>query len=300
MFIVGSYRVSAARLIAASALFTAAWGCRSGSLWPFGAGASPTAHEGAAPGPSEVFGTPSSDARQTTGERVQVVQLAFDVLRVELPIDGTRNSRKVWNHVDELRLDADLAARLARNGLRVGAASTGSWPAIRAVLDAGGARTQKDQMLPQPGAPLAIECNSIGESESIFSIGRDNRLVGKTFPAGQKIIHLDYEFHTQLGGCTDVQVSLEVRHDRGEMTWKRRDGVIRQAPAYDRHVFEDLTALLTLKPGEFLVVGASDQADNEYLVGSRFLIHAASGEKTETLLFVTPQPFQTPGIQRRP
>jgi hypothetical protein len=247
-----------------------------------------------------VFAAPSGDSRQASGDRVHVVQLAFDVLRVEMPIDGVRNSRKVWNHVDELRLEADLVARLARNGLRVGAASSGSWSAIRAILEAGGARTQKDQMLPQPATPLTMELAAIRESESIFSYGRDNRLVGKTFPAGQKIIQLDYVFHPQLGGCTDVQVGFEVRNDRGEMTWERRDGVIRQTPAYDRHVFEDLAALLTLKAGEFLVVGPSDQADNEYLIGSRFLIHTASGEKTETLLFVTPQPFQTPSARRRP
>jgi len=242
-----------------------------------------------------MFAPPSGDARHTSSDRVQVVQLAFDVLRVELPIDGVRNSRKVWNHVDELRLEADLVARLARNGLRVGAASSGSWPAIRAILEAGGARTQKDQMLPQPGTPLTLELAPIQESESIFSYGRDNRLVGKTFPSGQKIIQLDYMYHSQLGGCTDVQLGFEVRNDRGEMTWERRDGA-----AYDRHVFEDLAALLTLKPGEFLVVGPSDQADNEYLIGSRFLIQTASGKKTETLLFVTPQPFQTQNAQRRP
>ena len=247
-----------------------------------------------------MFAPPSGDARHSSSDRVQVVQLAFDVLRVELPIDGVRNSRKVWNHVDELRLEADLVARLARNGLRVGATSSGSWSAIRAVLEAGGARTQKNQILTQPGTPLTLEMASIKESESFFSYGRDNRLVGKTFPAGQKIIQLDYQFHAQLGGCTDVQIGFEVRSDHGEMTWERRDGVIRQAPAYDRHVFEELAALLTLKPGEFLVVGTSAQADNEYLIGSRFLIHTESGEKTETLLFVTPQPFQTQDAKRRP
>ena len=247
-----------------------------------------------------MFAEPGGNARHTPNDRIQVVQLAFDVLRVELPINGARNSRKIWNHVDELRLEADLVARLARNGLRVGVASSGSWSPIRAILEAGGARTQKDQMLPQPGTPLTLELAPIRESESFFSYGRDNRLVGKTFPAGQKIIQLDYVFHPQLGGCTDLQVGFEVRNDRGEMTWERRDGLIRQAPAYDRHVFEDLAALMTLKPGEFLVVGPSDQADNEYLIGSRFLIHTASGAKTETLLFVTPQPFQTQNAQRRP
>jgi len=247
-----------------------------------------------------MLAAPSGDARHSSSDRVQVVQLAFDVLRVELPIDGVRNSRKVWNHVDELRLEADLVARLVRNGVRVGAASSGSWSAIRAVLESGGVRTQKDQMLPQPGTPLTLELAPIRESESIFSYGRDNRLVGKTFSSGQKRIQLDYVYHPQLGGCTDLQVGFEVHNDHSEMTWERRDGVIRQAQAYDRHVFEELAAALTLKPGEFLVVGASDQADNEYLIGSRFLIHTESGEKTETLLFVTPQPFQTQNAQRRP
>ena len=250
--------------------------------------------------PSEVFTSPGSDPRRASAEAVQVVQLAFDVLRVELPIDGVRNSRKVWNHVDELRLEADLVARLARNGVRVGAASSGSWSPIRAILEAGGARTQKEQMLPQAGAPLTVELAPIQESESIFSYGRDNRLVGKTFPAGQKIIQLDYAYHAPLGGCTDIQVGFEVHKDRGEITWQHQEGVIRQVAAYDRHVFEDLGALLTLKPGEYLVIGPSDQADNEYLIGSRFFIRTASGEKAETLLFVTPQPFQTQSTKRRP
>ncbi|MFH1109359.1 MAG: hypothetical protein V1790_09220 [Planctomycetota bacterium] len=247
-----------------------------------------------------MFPGPSPGARTSAGDTVHVVNLAFDVLRVEMPIDGARNSPKVWNHVDELRLDSDLVARLARNGLRVGVASSASWSAIRTILEAGRARTQKDQMLPQPGTPLVIELAAIQESESIFSYGRDNRLVGKTFPAGQKTVQLDYAFHPHLGGCTDLEVGFEVRNDRGEMTWERRDGEIRQVPAYDRHVFENLRAALTLKPGEFLVVSPGDQADNEYLIGSRFLMHSASGERSETLLFITPQPFQSPSAHRRP
>ncbi len=154
-------------------------------------------------------------------------------------------------------------------------------------------------MLPQPGAPLAIEFDPIREGETIFNYDRDNRLVGKTFSVGQKMIHLDYAYHVQLGGSTDVQISFEVRHEGDAMTWERRDGMIRQVPAQERYVFEGLAALLTLKPGEFLVVGTSEKSDNEFLIGSRFLIHAASGEKTETVLFVTPQPFQSQDTQRR-
>ena len=288
------------RFLHAAVCCAAASGCRSWSVWPFRSALSPTPHETAAPAASDVFPATSASASASSGDAVRVVNLAFDVRRVEMPIDGVRNSPKVWNHVDELRLDPDLVARLARNGLRVGVASSGSWSAIRTILEAGRARTQKDQMLPQPGTPLILELAAIQESESIFSYGRDNRLVGKTFPAGQKTIQFDYAFHPQLGGCTDLEIGFEVRNERGEMTWERRGGEIRQVPAYDRHVYEDLRAALTLKPGEFLVIGPSGQADNEYLIGSRFLMHTMSGQRSETLLFVTPQPFQSQSAHRPP
>ncbi len=273
-------------------------GCQTGAVWPFSAWPAPTPHEGGAP--PETTASTTHESRLTPSDRVQVVQLAFDVLRVEMPVDEVRHSRKVWNHVDELRLDSDRIARLRRNGLRVGAASSSAWAPIRAILEAGGAKMQKDQMLPQPGTPLAIEFASIQESESFFSYDRDNRLVGKTFSEGRKIIQLDYAFHPQLGGSTDLQVDFEVQNDRGEMVWERRDGVIRQVPAFDRHVFENLAAALTLKPGEFLVLGPGDQADNEYLIGSRFFVQSAQGDRKETLLFVTPQPFQTSSVRRAP
>jgi hypothetical protein len=206
---------------------------------------------------------------------------------------GIRDARKVWNHVDELRVEPDLVARLARNGLRVGVASEGSWPAIHAVFDAGGAEVRRDQLLASPGSPVEIDSGSIHESESIFSYGADNRLAGKTFSAGKKTIRIDYALRPEFGPGTDLQIGFEVRSDRGEMTWERSEvGAVRQVATPDRHPFGDLHILLTLHAGEFLVIGLSDEADNEYLIGSRFLTTERAGERRETLLCVMPQPYQ--------
>ncbi len=215
-------------------------------------------------------------------------------MRAEMSTEEGRNSRKVWNHVDELRVERAATGRWVRNGLRVGVGSTASWPAIRAILEAGKARVSKDQLLTQAGVPLLIELGAIHDSESIFSYDRDRRLSGRTFAAGTKILQLDYAFHAQLGGVTDLQVGFEIRHDRGEMTWERAgEGIIRQVPAIDRHTFDDLKVAVTVKSGEFLVIGPSEQADNAYLVGSRFLSGGSTGGRVETLLFLTPMPFQT-------
>lgn len=230
----------------------------------------------------------------------RVIDLVFDVVRIDLPIDGVRHARKIWNHVDELRVDPEVAARLARNGLRVGAASPDAWPAIRAIIDAAGAEVRRNRLVAQPGMPLTIKLASIGEPESIFSYGLDGRLVGKTIPAGDKLLNLDYVFHPELGDCTDLKLGFEIRHDRGTMTWERREGIIRQVPAVDRHLFREVTAVVTLNTDEFLVIGLGDQVTNEYLVGGRFLILERSGKRFETLLCVTPQPFRVQRTTRSP
>lgn len=240
----------------------------------------------------------SSKSSPTTGT-VRVVHLAFDVIRAEMPIDGEMNSLKVWNHVDPLRVGAETAAQLARNGLRVAAGSKANWTAIKAILDAGSARTTRDQLLAQIGAPVLVDLGTVANGESYFAYGKDMRLQGKTFGGGSKILQIDYAFHPDLGGTTDLQIGFEVRRELGELVWERQpDGSIRQVQSVERHVFDELKAALTLQEGEFLVIGPSEQAKNEYRVGSRFFLHGAPGDRKEFLLFITPQPFQTEGAKK--
>jgi hypothetical protein len=125
-------------------------------------------------------------------------------------------------------------------------------------------------------------------------------LVGKTFPVGDKLLNLDYAYHPQLGGRTDLKLSLEIRHDRGVLTWEKQDGVIRQVPDCDRHIFSDLNAMLSLSTGEFLVIGLGEESGNEYLVGSRFLTFDRAGTRYETLFCVTPQAYQTQAVKSHP
>ncbi len=229
----------------------------------------------------------------------QVVQISFKVLRIDLPADRIRHSRKIWNHVDESRVEPELTTRLVRNGLRVGAAAPGAWPAIATVLEACGARTHEDRLVAQSNLPVTIIIDTIRDPESIFLYERSHALVGKTFPMGEKLITLEYAYRPELGGCTDLQVELEVRHDLQRMDWEHHDGIVRQVPAMDRHVFIDLKAVLTLRPSEFLVIGPSEKADHTYLVGNRFFTRQDSGmEPYETLFCITPEPFSPHAGQR--
>ncbi len=273
-------------------------GCQWPGVWPVAVGSNSTPQDTARAEANAPLGNPGGTVKPT--DQVHVVHLAFDVSRAEMAIDGAMNSRKVWNYVDELRVGTEASAQLARNGLRLGVGGAGSWPAIAVILDACRAKRSRDQLLAQPGAPLLVELAELAESETVFAYGIDRRLTGKTFEEGSKVLQLDYAFHPHLNGATDVQVRFEIRKDRGELTWQRQvDGSIRQAPAIDRHVFDGLQARATIYSDEFLVIGPSEQAENEYIVGSRFLTRSEGGERYETLLFIAPQPFQSASVRQR-
>jgi len=269
-------------------------GCAGGVSWPLSqpvpadsrsAESQAISHEGALLFPKNV----QSDVR--------VVDLIFDVAQVELPIDGTRDSRKIWNHVNGLALDAERVVSLARNALRVGVAPVSAWPAIRAILLAAKSDVRREHIVAQPGLPLVIQLSPIVKQESIFGYFEAGRLVGKTVSAGVKLLSIDYAFHPQLGGALDVEIGFEVRRDLDVMTFEHRGGTIRQVPKYERHVFANLGATLSLTTDEFLVIGADPDQENEYLVGNRFLVRERNTGRYETLFFITPKPFQARAAQ---
>lgn len=266
-------------------------GCAGKPLWPFTARADQQAQPpvgGMDENPFAMAMTPANGA-EGDAPTVRVVRLVFDVVRADLPLGGVRDAPKIWNHVDQLQANSDGGALLIKNGMRFGVASPEAWSVIRAILDRPEIEVRRDKLVAPSGQALAILLSAIDQEQPIFAYGPDNRLNGKTFAAGDKLLDVDYEYHPD--GSTDLRLMLEVRRDLGVMRWEQENGVIREVPAYDRDVFETLTALITLKPEEFLVVGLTGRADNPFLIGNQFLTFEREGKRFETLLFVTPKAF---------
>jgi len=251
--------------------------------------ASSRAHESQADAEPANVGNRGGANRHRTGAGSETVQLVFDILRVELPADAVRHSRKVWNHVDSMRLDAQVASRLAKNGIRVGAGTPEAWPAIEAIFNAAGAAVGRSRLSVDTGALMSVVLGTIEDPESFFFYELDNRLVGKTFDRGDKVVNFDKVVLRELGGRVDLELSFEIRHDPGDFRWdKTRDG-IRTVPALDRHVFGTTRVSLALAPGEFVVLGPSDEAENEYLVGGRFFLGDSNGKPREMILCIVPK-----------
>jgi len=257
-------------------------GCNPNSTW------SPSAKKNT---PATAAATASNElSAEHTQPTIEAVQMSFDILRVEFPLESARHSLKVWNHADRNCLDARTVARLSRNGLRVGIANPEAWPAVQTILTASKARIEPQVWEGSTGLPVVAALGTISEPETIFSYGDAGRLNGKTFSAGQKLMQLDYAVLAQSGGAVETRLSFEVRHDRGEMTWESSGGVVRQVPAYDRHLFDDLTATLLVPPGTTLVIGPDERAAQEYLVGARFLEWDRDAAAFEAMYFITPKP----------
>ena len=299
MAVVMTRNVSVGTFVALLLIGVVSWGCHSLVFWSGGRGSSRTPHEEVITPKEKAPERPSGPAvAPSSAKPIRVVDLAFEILRIELPLGGVQHSRKIWNHVDELRVNPKLVARLARNGVRLGAVPQEAWPAIHTILDAGDAEGHKELLLSTSGLPLTFKVGSVSDSETVFCYGPGHQLVGKTFAAGDKVVEVNYALRPEMGGHVDLQVSLEVRHRRGVMTWEKTAGIIQQVPDYDRHVFSDLRAAIALNLTESLLIGPGEEAQNEYVVGSRFFTKRRAGNRYETLYCITPVPHQRSATMR--
>lgn len=235
----------------------------------------------------------------TVSNPTRIVDIAFNVMYVDFPHAVAGDGRKIWNHVDELRLKPEQVRLLSRNGLRVGTASPASWAAIQTVLDSGDGKITADQLFPQRGFPLPIHSGVVEEGTSIFCYQADGRLIGKSFSGGEKSIIVDYGVRPELDGSTDLGISFEINRESGEMIWQQVDGVMRQVPERDHHRFDDLSTFLTLQKGEFLVLGPRDDIRNDSLVGAQFL-SSPTEPGSIRMVFLAPIPYQTQTVVRPP
>jgi len=278
---------TASGIVAAAVLCS---GCNE-NIFEWGRKAPPPVGE---PRPVLVNGRPmitESDRPSELGHREDAVtlQITFEVLRVDLPVRGIRHSLKVWNHVDETQSDPRLTALLARNGLRVGTATADVWPALRVLFEANDAKSLHTRYVVQSGGPLNLCIGELAGGESVFDYRRDGRLLGRTFDGGTKFLHIDYALDPADPVRTILKVTPEIRKFSAGKHWQSVDGHIRETPRYEGEVFSELGAVLSVGPGDFLVIGPSETAELESLVGSRFLTSEANNVTYETVICVTPR-----------
>lgn len=281
-------------VVAAAAALLAAAGCReqaaSWARWDLGANAREAAHQA----PAATDGAPvlaPANAAPPSDQVLHVIHFQFDVLRIDILDDPTGHGRKLWNHADELRVDPAQAALLARNGVRMGVAPRGAWPALQTIIDAVHPKLTRAAPVLAAGAPLTIELADIKNPEPLFRYNQHAALVGGTVEKGRKAVQIAYQWDPRRASQTELVVSFVIARGQAGQTWDVLTG--QPVSESDRTVFDELTCVLVLQEDEFLVMGAGADVANPFLVGPRFFSGEGSGRRRETLLLVTPRPVRS-------
>lgn len=239
-------------------------------------------------------GAVSSSERQAISARsaslpAGSVHMQFEVHRVELPIEHERRSLGLWKHLNESLGDPQLTALLARNGLRAGKGDRDAWPAMKAIIEDAGGRMGTYRHVVDNGLSLLVNLDRTEGDESYFLHERGGSLKGGSLPGGTKRINIDYA--AQDGDATRVILKLrpELQESRTRSRWVEQDGNVTNVQDHEGITFDELAVVVKLGPGEFAVLGSSEQADSGYLIGSRWLSSTLGMQKHETVLFIRPQ-----------
>lgn len=250
------------------------------------------ADDWAAPGEAfaESAEPPAAQPASATGGDVILLGVHFDLMRVDLPVTETRNSAKLWNHLDESLGDPGLTALLARNGFRVGKGDQADWPPLRAIFEHNGARVNRLARTAQDGAPLTIPLGTIADGTGYFLHRRGGGLGGGTFTAGERTFRIEYALNPEDPRRVKLRVIPTFTEQEGETKPVERDGEIVMVRDPTGRVFHELAVETELGPGDYLVIGPSESAAAGFVLGSCWLDATMDLQNYETVLCISAQP----------
>jgi hypothetical protein len=222
-----------------------------------------------------------------------ILQVNFDILRARVPQGVFSESGKIWNHLDEESISAEVAATLQRNGLRVARGKTESWPPIQAILDHEKLETSRSDMTLANGLPLTVELDKREREQTLFLFRRDGTMAGVTCPMSRNLLRIEYEVPVTDASAVLVDVMPEIRQ-RGTNTLMLNElGQLDQPMKEPTRILRELAFKMEIPAGDFFVIGPSRAAHQGGLrVGSLLLCEEIEGKRYETMFFITPRVYR--------
>lgn len=223
-----------------------------------------------------------------------ILQIGFDVLRTQAPQGSFSESGKIWNHLDEQVIPAEVAAMLQRNGLRVGRAKNTSWRPIKAILDGDrNVRAFQNSMIMYNGLPLTLELDQQPHDQTVFISRRDETLQGRTFLASMNLIRVEYAVPITDPDSVLVDIMPEIRME-APAPKLTVDGWMHRPIVPPSEVFRELAARVLIGPDEFLAIGPSAASGRPHTLGALLLRGQVNGQPVESMLFLSPRVTRKP------
>lgn len=241
-----------------------------------------------------VFGRTDDEAELPPSAGPKAIQVRFDVTRFEVVRDRKESLGDIWAFVGDEGLREEIPGLLAANGLRVGVCDAEGAQAVRSLLTEGGGLAKDSGMLLPAGQELVVSLDETTEEEALFVRSPSERLAGQTIPPGQKNLRIDTRVLPGEPWSARVKVTPEL--------WPREseDRPFGVAVPQTRRIraFSSGDWMVSLQPGQVLVMGLGDKVKSDLLLGPRFFTRKYEGRVRETVLMIKPEVFQVRAARR--
>ena len=222
---------------------------------------------------------PINDAEKKTLTRPTLPpdSAVFDVLLTRIPYQDRDLARDFWNDVDEMEIDAATRTRLNEQGFRVGLIGASPPESLSKLLSLKGRELRDsleeevDYSKPETtNAPitnskpvtLRVGMKSMIETRnevcpSIPILENENgSLVGKTYADARTTLSVSIE--QNLDGSVSFNIAPILKYGVPQLTTRYQHGQLVRVQEQPTKSFEQLKFSTPLRPGQFLVLGATD------------------------------------------
>lgn len=227
--------------------------------------------------------------------------VVFDALIAHIPYNERELARNLWNDVDEQELDPNLRRALNEQGFRVGLIGAAPPVSLTNILALKGrelrSAVEEEIDYANPGSTLSpiayskpinlragsksvIEMRSdVVPSIPILERGKSGELIGKTYSDASPIFSVAIEQNPD--GSVMFDVAPFLRYGAPQSTTRYQHGQLVRTQERPTKSFDQLRFSLALRPGQFLVIGASDSKTNAL---SRYFFSEGGEDFEQTIL----------------
>jgi hypothetical protein len=232
---------------------------------------------------------------QLPAQRLAPDTVGLEITFVRVPAGQLDLNEQIWQHVDEQCVDAQARMDLNRNGFRTGLVGSQLPDPLRRLLDEQKQQNGLDQLISSQTDVLAqnrqLQSRSGQRSEIVagppqpeivvLKSPKQGKVEGRPFSDAQCI--LATRCFPQSDGGVQLELIPEVHHGSPKKQWVAGEGTFHMLSGREREVFADLKMLLTLSPGQTVVLSCTS---DEKGLGQNFFVESGRGAAQQKFFLI--------------
>lgn len=212
----------------------------------------------------------------------------MDVWAVSVPRGAVSANEAFWKRVDEEAISLDRYERLFVNGFRVGVGRADQWEYFRDLLSRFPARHQLNAVTAFDETAVEVPVRRGVETQTLGYFGPDG-LELRTFDRADNLLALSFVPAPRRVDAARIAMTPVVRVSRGrlELASSGAGGETTLRAIRPERLY-DLSLVVEVPFGQFLVVSPSTDVARETSIGRNFLLMDRDSEQNELVLLIVP------------